>query len=40
MDYYKKLYNELHQLEDPDVYIIDKARHILSNEKIYNVMQK
>ena len=36
MDYYKKLYNELHQSEDPDVYIIDKARHILPNEEIYN----
>ena len=36
MDYYKKLYNELHQSENPDVYIIDKARHILPNEEIYN----
>src|SRR5271163_4769146 len=37
MDYYKKLYNELHQSEDPDVYIIDKARHILPNKEIYNI---
>ena len=36
MNYYKKLYNELHQSEDPDIYIIDKARHILPNEEIYN----
>src|SRR5277367_5650889 len=40
MDYYKKQFNELRKSEDREQYIIDKAKQLLPNEKIYDTKIK
>jgi hypothetical protein len=40
MQNYKTRYTELHQAEDPDIYILDNAKRIYPNEDKYIVMKK
>ena len=39
MQNYKKRYTELHQAEDPDIYILDNAKRIFPNEEKYIEMK-
>src|SRR5438477_13097647 len=40
MQNYKKRYTDLHQAEDPDIYILDTANRIFPNEEKYIETQK
>ena len=40
MQNYKKQYTELHQAEDPDIFILDNAKRIFPNEEKYIETQK
>lgn len=40
MQNYKKRYTELHQAEDPDIYILNNAKKIYPNEDKYIEMKK
>ncbi|RHZ69934.1 hypothetical protein Glove_276g2 [Diversispora epigaea] len=40
MQNYKKRYTELHQAEDPDIYILNNAKRIFPNEEKYIEMKK
>jgi hypothetical protein len=40
MQNYKKRYTELHQAENPDIYVLDNAKRIYPNENKYIEMKK